>query len=118
MSYIDLSARGDDGAAHPIAGVPGPFDALSGDATVEVRDAAFSPRKLSVPAGATVSWRFDDRVQHDVTVVGRPRGSASNYTSGGRTYSRRLTVPGTYRLFCSLHPVDMSHVIEVRAAPK
>jgi plastocyanin len=111
---IDLSARGADGAAHPIADVPGPFDALGGDATVDVRDAAFSPRKLSVPAGATVSWRFDDRVQHDVTVVGGPRGFASNYTSGGRTYSRKLTVPGTYRIFCSLHPVDMSQVVEVR----
>jgi plastocyanin len=114
---VDLTERGADGAAQPITDVPGAFSRLGGDATVDVRDAAFSPRKLSVPAGATVSWRFDDKIQHDVTVVGGPRGFASNYTSGGVTYSRKLTVPGTYRIFCSLHPVDMNQVVEVRAAP-
>jgi plastocyanin len=113
---VDLSARADDGAAQPIADLPGPFDVLRGDATVQVRNAAFTPRKLSVQAGATISWQFDDKIQHDVTVVGGPRGFASNYTSGGRTYSRKLTVPGTYRIFCSLHPVDMNQVVEVRKA--
>ena len=110
---VDLSARGADGAAQPITDVPGAFSRLGGDATVDVRNAAFSPRKLSVPAGSTVSWRFDDKIQHDVTVVGGPRGFASNYTSGGVTYSRKLTVPGTYRIFCSLHPVQMSETVLV-----
>jgi plastocyanin len=112
---IDLSERGADGAAEPIADLPGAFSKLGGNATVDVRNAAFSPRKLSVPAGSTISWRFDDKIQHDVTVVGGPRGFASNYTSRGVTYSRKLTVPGTYRIFCSLHPVDMNQVVEVRA---
>src|SRR6185369_16206872 len=111
---VDLSERGADGAAKPIADLPGPFEQLGRDATVEVRNATFSPRKLSVPAGATVSWRFDDKIQHDVTVVGGPRGFASNYTSRGGTYSRTLSVPGTYRIFCSLHPVDMNQVVQVR----
>jgi plastocyanin len=111
---VDLSERDDSGAAKPIADIPGPFERLGGNTTVDVRNAAFSARKLSVPAGATVSWRFDDKIQHDVTVIGGPRGFASNYTSGGRTYSRKLTVPGTYRIFCSLHPVDMNQIVQVR----
>jgi plastocyanin len=27
----------------------------------------------------------------------------------------RLTVPGQYRIFCSLHPVTMSQTIDVRS---
>jgi plastocyanin len=111
---VDLTTRDANGAAQPITGLPGAFDVLRGNATVEVRNVAFSPRKLSVPAGATVSWKFDDKIQHDVTVIGGPRGFASNYTSRGGTYSRTLTVPGTYRIFCSLHPVDMNQVVQVR----
>src|SRR5262249_40441584 len=67
---VDLSTRDDNGAAQPIADLPGPFSTLAGDARVEVRNATFSPRKLSVPAGSTISWKFDDKIQHDVTVIG------------------------------------------------
>jgi hypothetical protein len=31
-----------------------------------------------------------------------------------QSYSLRLTRPGTYRLFCSLHPVEMTEVVTVR----
>jgi plastocyanin len=60
-----------------------------------------------------VRWRFGDPVQHDVTLASVPRGFASAYTTRG-TYRKRLTVPGTYRIFCSLHPVTMSQTVEVR----
>lgn len=111
---MDLSERGPDGVARPLAEVPGTPRLLAGDAEVDVRDYAFSPQRLSVPRGATVRWRFDDAVQHDVTVASAPRGFASRYLKGNRVYSRRLTVPGTYRLFCSLHAVDMAATVEVR----
>jgi plastocyanin len=111
---MDLSERGDDGVARPIAELSGPPQQVDGDVEVDVRDYAFSPRKLSVPSGATVRWRFDDAVQHDVTVASAPRGFASMYLKGNKVYSRTLTVPGTYRLLCSLHAVDMAATIEVR----
>ena len=84
-----------------------------GDAAVKVRNAAFRPRRLSVPSGAVVRWRFGDPIQHDVTLASGPRGFASAYTISG-IYRKRLTVPGQYRIFCSLHPVTMSQTIEVR----
>lgn len=109
----ELSALGPDGIARPVADLTGPVAVRDGDAAVAVRNAAFRPRRLSVPSGAVVRWRFSDPLQHDVTLASGPRGFASAYTTRG-TYRKRLTVPGQYRIFCSLHPVTMSQTIEVR----
>ncbi len=83
------------------------------EADVAVSNAAFKPRRLSIASGALVRWKFDDPVQHDVTLANGPRAFASAYTRRG-TFRQRLTVPGQYRIFCSLHPVTMSQTIDVR----
>jgi plastocyanin len=113
LEQPELSALGDDSIAHPVADLTGPIAVRTGDANVNVRNAAFRPRRLSVPSGAVVRWRFGDPIQHDVTLASGPRGFASAYTVRG-TYRKRLTVPGQYKVFCSLHPVTMSQTIEVR----
>ena len=58
-------------------------------------------------------WRFGDPTRHDVTLAGGPRAFASPYLRRG-TYRTKLTTPGEYRIFCSLHPVTMSQTIDVR----
>jgi plastocyanin len=113
LEQPELSALGPDGVAYPVADLAGPVAIRAGDAEVKVRNAAFRPRRLSVPSGAVVRWRFSDPVQHDVTLASGPRGFASAYTTRG-SYRKRLTVPGRYKIFCSLHPVTMSQTIEVR----
>jgi plastocyanin len=110
-----LSALDSNGVAQPVLGdLPGPLKTLSGDATVGVRNVAFAPRRLSVPAGATVRWNFGDPIRHDVTLAAGPRAFASPYLERGGRYSTKLTTPGEYRIFCSLHPVTMSQTIVVR----
>ena len=74
----------------------------------------FRPRKLSIPRGATVRWRFQDPILHDVTLASGPRAFASAYSDRGATYRKRFTVRGEYRIFCSLHPVAMSQIVRVR----
>jgi plastocyanin len=112
-----LSELDGDGVAKPITGpLSGPLRTLSGDATVAVRNAAFTPRRLSIPSGATVRWRFGDPIRHDVTLAGGPRAFGSAYLTRGHAFRKRLTAPGEYRIFCSLHPVTMSQTIEVRAS--
>ncbi len=83
-------------------------------ASVAVRDLSFSQPNLSVPRGATVRWRFMGPSLHDVTLASGPRGFSSSHLDGGRAYRSKLTTPGTYRLFCSLHPVAMTQRIVVR----
>jgi len=110
-----LSALDDNGVAQPITGpLSGPLSRTSGDATVMIRNVAFTPRRLSVPRGATVRWRFRDPIQHDVTLASGPRAFASAYYKGPARYRKKLTTPGEYRIFCSLHPVTMAQTIEVR----
>jgi plastocyanin len=110
---LTLARWGGSGPAVSIARPPGRFERRRGDAVATVDKFAFTPRLLSIPRGATVSWRFrDDRI-HDATLVQGPRGFATK-TVRDRTERQRFTVPGEYRLYCSIHPVLMSQVVRVR----
>lgn len=111
---VPLTGLDRSGRARRISRPPGRIHRLDGDATITVRDFAFDLRNLSLPRGARVRWRFGDRQAHNVTLASGPVGFSSyNMRRGGR-YERRLTKPGTYRLFCSLHPVQMTQAITVR----
>jgi plastocyanin len=81
---------------------------------VLVRAFAFRPAKLSIRSGRSVRWRFRDRVKHDATLVSGPRGFATPTVRGGRRFGHRFTVPGTYRIYCSIHPTEMSQIVRVR----
>ncbi len=113
----DLSRRDARGVARAIPGISGPVVREAGDTDIAVRGFAFWPRRISVPVGATVNWRFMDRAHHDVSWVRGPRGFASRYLRRGNSYRTQLTVPGHYEFFCSLHPVDMNQTIDVRGLP-
>jgi plastocyanin len=52
-----------------------------------------------------------------VTLASGPVGFASRWKTRGESYARRFDVPGTYRLFCSLHPIAMNQVVDVRSGP-
>jgi plastocyanin len=79
--------------------------------TVKVDDFAFSPASLSVRAGTTVTWKFQDSATHNVTVRRGPVKFHSKDIRRG-SYSRTLTRRGTYKLVCSIHP-DMRQTIRV-----
>ena len=78
-----------------------------------VRDFRFGHERVLVPLGSTFTWRFAGALQHDVTVVGGPRGFSSPWTQVG-SFRHRFTRRGTYRLFCSLHPARMVQTVTVR----
>ncbi len=102
-----------DGYAHPIARPPGRVERKRGDARVLVENFAYKPARLSVPAGATVRWRFRDVKMHDATVASGPRGFGTRTTRRGQG-SYRFSAPGTYRIYCSIHPVLMAQEVRVR----
>jgi hypothetical protein len=43
-----------------------------------------------------------------------PFGFSSPFSRIGRTYTQQFERQGTYKLFCSLHPVLMHEVVDVR----
>jgi len=76
-------------------------------------DFAYGAPRVSIQRGATFRWRFAGPSRHDVTVASGPIGFASPSRSHG-TFAFRFTRPGVYKLFCSLHPTQMTQVVTVR----
>lgn len=94
----------DTGSGEP-AGVPR-------KGTVVLRDIAFKPGDITVKAGETVTWRFEDQgISHDV--VAKDESFKSEVKDSG-TFRHTFDTPGTYDYICSLHPVQMKGTIVVR----
>lgn len=111
---LTLARMGDDGYAHPWEGPGGETTVFEdGPAATTEQDYDFSPARISIPAGESVRWTFRDESLHDATLANGPRGFSSPPMRGG-VYSHRFRVPGTYKVYCSLHPVDMQQVVTVR----
>jgi plastocyanin len=86
--------------------------------TVQVLDNYYLPAKLTVGKGSTITWKWPDDVSidvHDVKLQKGPRGVKrfhSEPSASGYRYKRKLTVPGTYRIVCTLHE-EMKMTIKV-----
>jgi plastocyanin len=81
--------------------------------TTWLRDFSFGAGRITVGRGTRFRWTFAGPSRHDVTLANGPAGFASPSRSHG-SFSYRFTRPGVYRLFCSLHPTQMSEIVEVR----
>jgi plastocyanin len=111
---VPLTALNRRGRAITIARPPGPWTVFDGDATISVEGFRYSRRNVVVERGSTVTWRFPGDVLHDVTLADGPFGFSSDHLARGDAFSIRLRRPGTYKLFCSLHPVQMTQVVKVK----
>jgi plastocyanin len=88
--------------------------------TVKVGDNFFSPKSLTVSRATTVTWKwpgFDEAGDvHDVKLKSGPKGVKKFHSEAASTdysYKRKLTVPGTYKIVCTLHE-EMTQTIKVR----
>ena len=88
--------------------------------TVAVGDNFLAPQTLTVKRGTTVTWRWPGFEAagdvHDVGLTSGPNGVKKFRSEAASTdykYKRKLTVPGMYKLSCSLHH-EMRMTIKVR----
>ena len=88
--------------------------------TVTLGDDYFAPTTLKVKRGTKVTWRWPGFDQggdvHDVKLRKGPKGVKkfhSESASTDYTFKRKLTVPGTYRIVCTLHR-EMRMTVRVR----
>jgi plastocyanin len=82
-------------------------------ATTEVAMAEsyrFDPGAIEVEAGATVTWRNEDRFTHTVEV----EGQEDHEVGPGESVSITFDEPGTYAYVCTLHRKDMEGEVIVR----
>lgn len=92
--------------------------------TVVTKLLSFGPKKLTVKAGATVTWSDSDSIGHTVTTgtftVGsnglrtaeHPDGLVDMPLRAGKDVSFTFDKPGTYVYYCSIHK-GMSGEIDV-----
>lgn len=93
----------------PASTAPATADAPAGP-TVTLQDIAFHPNSLTVEAGETVTWVWQDgAIEHDVS----GEGFSSELKTGGR-FTHTFTEAGTYQYECTVHP-NMTGTIEVTA---
>ncbi|CAN5719937.1 hypothetical protein BH23GEM10_BH23GEM10_08200 [soil metagenome] len=76
-----------------------------------MRNLAYQPARIEVPAGTTIIWQNNDQVEHSVTAT--DRSWDSGVIRPGETWQRTFTEPGTHAFFCTPHPF-MTGVIVVR----
>lgn len=84
--------------------------------TVVVQDMAFTPSSLTVTAGQTVTWQFDDRgVPHNVVGLDAAKALMNSPIQPTGSYSVTFADPGTYEYECTLHPEMRGSVTVVPA---
>jgi plastocyanin len=88
--------------------------------TVKVGDNFYTPKTLTVSKGTTVTWKWPGFDQagdvHDVSLKSGPKGVKKFHSDSAATdysFKRKLTVPGTYKIVCTLHE-DMRMTIRVK----
>ena len=86
---------------------------IAASRTVKIKDDFFSPNRLTVGKGTTVTWKWVGVDEHNVTLVKSPRGvkhTHSTTKTSGR-YSRTLRKAGSYTFECTVHGFTMKVVV-------
>lgn len=83
----------------------------SGDVAVKIAQMQFSPARITVKRGATVTWTQLGSIPHTVTARDGSFGSQTLGANAG--FSETFDEPGTYEYFCSLHPTMTGEIVVV-----
>jgi plastocyanin len=76
---------------------------------VRIDNFMFSPARISLPRGATLTWLNADNIPHSVAATGE--AFRSKFLEPGEKFSFTFAEAGTYDYFCPLHPQMRGTVI-------
>lgn len=93
----------------PPATTTPPPPAAAGTLRVDIKDFAFAPQVLRVPAGTTVAWTNQDAVGH--TVTSDTGAFSSPLLAKSQSFERTFTEKGTFEYHCTPHPFMKASVI-------
>lgn len=87
--------------------------------TVKIGDNFYAPTKLTVNRNSTITWKWPSEIgdSHDVALDRGPKGFKtfeSDIAGSSFSYKKKLTKPGTYKIYCTLHE-EMTMTIKVRS---
>jgi plastocyanin len=115
---VPLTGLNSSGEAVTITKPPGKTKRLKNGRTFSVGDRAFSKRNVRIKRGTSLGWEFNGAELHNLTLANGPVGIASDNLDQGRRFSWRFYKTGTYRFFCTLHPVQMQQRVVVKRKKK
>jgi plastocyanin len=106
--------------ASPVAAEPAPSPSPARRAAAQgptapksvnarLKGSAFIPNRVEVASGGTVTWKNLDQMIHTVGAVDRSFTSPIIGTDG--SYSHTFNKPGTYPVYCTVHPFMKATVI-------
>jgi plastocyanin len=115
VALIGTAAAGS--LALALAGAGGALGSSS--KVVKVGDDYYTPAKLTVKKGTKVRWAWlaGNQDNHDVRLKSGPKGVKkfkSDLAASDYSFSKKLTVPGTYKLYCSLHATMRQTIVVKR----
>jgi plastocyanin len=94
-----------------------PLDSAAPRRPVEValtqRNKTFMPHVLAAPAGSTVTFPNEDNIFHNVFSLSGPQPFDLGLYRAGASRARTFATPGTYRVFCNIHPQMTALVVIV-----
>ena len=90
------------GAGALLACALAPLAAQPPGAAVVIDNFVFSPGRLTIKPGTTVTWTNRDDIPH--TVASATRAFKSKAMDTDESFSFTFSTPGEYAYFCSLHP--------------
>ncbi|CAN7241744.1 cupredoxin family copper-binding protein [Trinickia sp. LjRoot230] len=77
---------------------------------IEIRNFAFAPNDITVPAGTRIVWTNHDDEPHTlVSASGAFKPSQALDTND--SFATVLDKPGTYRYFCGIHPMMVGKIV-------
>ncbi|HWX67230.1 MAG TPA: cupredoxin family copper-binding protein [Rhodanobacter sp.] len=77
---------------------------------IEIRNFAFAPKTLTIPAGTRVVWINRDEEPHVVTSAGSLFAPSKGLDTSD-SYAVTFSKPGTYAYYCSIHPMMVGTII-------
>ena len=105
-----LQAGGLSHAAQPAGAIVPTARHDDAASQIEIRNFAFSPKKLTVPGGTRVVWTNHDDEPH-VVVSSGAAFNASPALDTDDSFSVVLSKPGTYAYYCGIHPMMVGTII-------
>src|SRR5215204_5000625 len=104
---VEPAAMAEAGAEAAQEATPGAADAGADAAAesvaVEIKDFAFNPPEITVPAGGSVTWTNGDTVPHTATGLDRD-ALQSGAIRPGESFTQAFDAAGTFEYFCEFHP--------------
>src|SRR5262245_53005624 len=92
---------------------PMPRTVATGNQVMTQREKTFLPHVLAVPLGATVQFRNDDRIYHNVFSIAKPNDFDAGIRATGATYTRTFNNPGAVEILCNIHSTMNGYVFVV-----